>query len=642
MLKQPDSKVLLDIIEYLPDPTFVKDEDHRWVNMNSRMCDFIGVRKEDLVGKSDFDFFPPGEAEVFQRKDREVFQKMEVVENEEFFTDRQGLTHVISTRKAPFQDADGRKFLIGSIRDITHIKRVEAELRDNKQRFKKTFDFAPHGMAQVSLDGKFLRCNRALSEILGYDEAELETKSFQELTHPDDLAQDLAHVKAMIRGEIQTYSMEKRYTHKTGKVVWALLSVSLVHDATGEPQYFIAQVQNISEYKSHIEELKEAKETAELGKRSRSEFLANMSHEIRTPMNSILGLSELLTTTSMNKEDQDEFLRVIHSSGQALLCLLEDIIDFSRIDANKMRVVRDRFSLRTLLQDLRTLFRLQAKERSISLEIVAETVPDIVEADPYRLRQVLLNLIGNALKFTPYGGAIEVRVATDPNNEMLRFSVHDNGIGIPEDKLSEIFEAFTQVDYSKTRVYGGAGLGLAISHRLVSLMGGRLEVSSKLGRGSRFAFNIKNYAPFAEALPADKDGSNTTGQPALPHRSLSILVAEDNSVNQLLVKTILEKAGHKVTVVDNGKEAVNIFGKAAFDVVVVDVQMPVMDGYEAARLIKAKNLEGSPREIPVIALTAHVLDDHRDECQQAGIDEVLTKPVSRKELLRKVLELATR
>ena len=408
-----------------------------------------------------------------------------------------------------------------------------------------------------------------------------------------------------------------------------------------ERSQFTADLQKLVEERTR--DLARAKEVAEQASRAKSLFLANMSHEIRTPMNGIVGVTDLLLKTSVSARQRD-YLMTISSSASSLLRIIDDILDFSRIEAGKLTLEDLDFNIRRLVDEVAELLGPQAASKQIDVTVaVQDDVPPRLTADASRIRQVLVNLVSNAVKFTDEGGVVvQATVHHDDRQGSLKIRVKDSGMGIPEKHFQNLFEAFTQADNSTTRHFGGTGLGLAISKRLVELMGGLIGVESEVGKGSTFWFEIPvkiSFEPwFGESsiieLPAGFVEEMKQAAASAQEKA-NILVAEDNPVNRTVALGQLEELGFEAKAVENGQEALKAMEKEAFDIILMDCQMPLLDGYETARAIRRREAETPDRPpVRIIAVTAHAMKGDRERCLEAGMDDYLAKPFRSNDLAR--------
>ncbi|MBF0126552.1 MAG: PAS domain S-box protein [Magnetococcales bacterium] len=506
---------------------------------------------------------------------------------------------------------------------------------DEKKRLKEEIDLffavVDELLCIADTTGRFRRLNPTWERVLGFSMEELLAQPFFSFVHPDDILSTEQAV-ARLAGQTSLINFINRYRCRDGRYRW------LEWCAVPVGERIFASARDITERKQMEDDLREAKQKAEAAALAKGEFLAVMSHEIRTPMNVVLGMSELLQESELHPE-QRNMVRNLHQSSSRLLSVINDILDFSRIEAGNVPLVEIPFSPRDLLEEVTGLMRVTAVEKHLALiQRVAADVPQTVLGDDGRIRQVLLNLLGNALKFTQQG-EVTIQLSVDPiQRPDLVFEVTDTGIGIEKELLARIFEQFFQTDAGITRRYGGTGLGLAISRQLVERMGGRLEVESRLHEGSRFFFSLPLRVASRSVSREEVQGRPAESRTTRP---LRILLAEDVELNQMLFHGFLMNTSHQLVVVENGLAAVERVREETFDVVIMDVQMPIMDGYTATCRIRSHEREtGSPR-LPIVALSAHAMEGELERSIEAGCDHYLAKPLRKQvllDLLQKIVD----
>jgi len=545
---------------------------------------------------------------------------------------------------------------------VQEQKLAESALRQAHDQISFHIENTP--LATIIWNAQFQvqQWSRQAEKIFGWQAEEVIGKNLLEwqFVFEEDLENVNAEAERIIE-DVNTSTCQNRNYRKDGSVIYCEWFHSTLRDELGKVISVLSFAQDITDRKQAEIELEQAKEEAEASTRAKSEFLANMSHEIRTPMNGVLGMAQLLETTDLTDEQQD-FVRIISDSGGALLKVIDDILDFSKIESGKFEIELHPFDLTDVVKSVCNLLSSSALDRKILLKYrIQPDIPTTLIGDGSRLRQVLLNLVGNAIKFTAEGEVtVEVRYQKEDAKNNLLFMIRDTGVGIERDRLDRLFQPFMQADASINRKYGGTGLGLAISKHLVELMGGKIWVES-LGhrsgdvstnwppqdlqtdrKGSTFFFTISLQERAEIKLSSVKTDDQTIFDRQMAEQlPLKILLAEDNIVNQKFASFTLKKLGYQVDIVNNGLEALIAVQTQSYDLILMDIQMPEMDGLSATKQIRQNSSENSIAQPYIVAMTANALPNDQQVCLDVGMDDFISKPIDIQELIRVLAQVGS-
>jgi PAS domain S-box-containing protein len=509
-------------------------------------------------------------------------------------------------------------------------------LQQEQKRFNDVVENTEEWIWEVDTNGMYTYSSPIVEGILGYTHDEIVGKKhFYDLFHPQEREELKKAAFEVFSQKVAFKDFVNTIIHKNGQQVCCSTSGVPILDSQGNLTGYRGADIDITERNKAEEALKQAKKDAEAANESKSLFLANMSHEIRTPMNAIVGFSDVLKDEELT-EEQTKYVGIISQSATSLLQLINDILDFSKIEAGKLETEKIECNISEILEHLDSMLRPNAIAKHIEFEVLqCGRLPKSIYLDPIRLRQCLINLINNAIKFTEHGHVyLNISVETNDQKQYLRFDVEDTGIGIEQDKLKQIFNAFSQADESTTRKYGGTGLGLAITKQLTELLGGELTVNSTPGKGSTFSIimpvernenDTEEYDKYHYVDDYNEVKNDTDNSKPVYHGK--VLVAEDNISNQTLIKLLLKKVGVEPVLVENGQAAVEKVQNEQFDLILMDIQMPVMTGHDATKLIRK-----SGYMTPIVALTANAMKDDQVKCMEAGCDDYMSKPINRNKL----------
>jgi len=629
------------IIENTDDILWVMNTDFTFEYVSPSVFSFLGYTVEEHLKQSITDFLTPDSANILLKEFQEgmmhlqkkEYHKLRNIVNREIEFIRKDKTHGIALITIiMIRDEEYRiKKIRGKTTDITNKKRIEKELIQSEAKFRSIFDQSSAGLVIVGLDNRFIRCNAAFSNMLGYAEEELVGKSISDVTYQEDKEAGMCEMKHIIDGVIESAIVQKRYVRKDNSIVWCELKISLVRDENNNPLFFLPIIQDITKRRIAEQELIVAKEKAEDSERLKSAFLANMSHEIRTPMNGILGFTELLKDKTHTAEEQKEYLNIIEKSGERMLNIVNDVINISKLESGLMEISLSKTDINEQMDYIYQFFKPEALRKGIHL-LVKNTLPlskAIIETDKEKVYAILTNLVKNALKFTAEG---HIEMGYNRKDKFIEFYVKDTGSGICEDQKKIIFERFIQGSIELTRKYEGAGLGLSISKAYVEMLGGEIWVDSIVGKGSTFYFTIPynkvaEYETITKAIPLTDIKESKL-------KSLKILIADDDEISGQLIKIVVKPVAKEIINVKTGTEAVEVcFKNPDIDLALIDIKMPEMDGLEAIRQIRKFN-----KEMVLIVQTAFGLSGDRERSLEAGCSDYILKPINQnllKELINR-------
>ena len=618
------------VFEHAPSGICVAGPETQIVKVNEAICRMLGYSEQEVLAKKWTELCHPDDLAVALRKKDDLWGgSVEALNEEMRYIHRNGTVVWTKSRVSIVKASDGRPlYSVAHVEDITKRRRAEDALRESEDRFRSMADSCPSILWVSDTRGNLEFINKECRQFFGITSSEMKAREWQSVIHPDDAPEYIAAFERAMK-EHAPFRADARAHRGDGALRLIGSNAQPRMSPTGEYMGHIGLTADITERKRYEEELIRARRDAEVANLAKSRFLANMSHEIRTPMNGVIGMNQLLLETDLTAE-QRGYVQVAQTSGRTLLTLIDDILDLSKIEAGKVTLEKRSMDLRETVADVLLLIQPQSNAKGLQVSsFLSPDLPPLLKGDAHRLRQILTNLMGNAVKFTERGEiSLNVELVRKGKGELtVRFAITDTGIGMRPDQVDSLFSPFVQADTSTTRKYGGTGLGLAISKQLVELMGGKIGVNSREGHGSTLWFTaIFEDTTLGEITSAGEQAAASIKKPRLASpikHEERILVAEDNRTNQLVVLAQLKMLGYEADVVTNGAEAVEAVERGSYGLVLMDCEMPVMDGYEATRRIRT-SLQA---KIPIVSLTAGVTSSARERCLRVGMNGYLAKPL---------------
>ncbi|MBF0384847.1 MAG: PAS domain S-box protein [Candidatus Omnitrophica bacterium] len=612
----------------------VTDKYEKIVAWNPFAEQLLGMKQEDLFNKPVKDLYPNSEWTKLRKLN--VRQKGVLSSIETQMYKKGGAIIDVDLSISILKDSEGNIIgSIGIIRDISRQKEAQRLIRDSENKIRILLDNSAASIIMTDAEERIVSLNKFTEELLQYTKEDLHLKPIS-FIYPEDEWKRIRSER--IRDLGSKHHLETKVRRKDGLVIDVDVSINILKDSESRIIGSVGIMQDITEQKNLREMLIQAKLAAEQANAAKSMFLANMSHEVRTPMNTIMGMLDLTIDMELGAE-QKENIKVAKEAADNLLGLINDILDLSRVESGKIVLENIEFHLPAIINNVCRGLQVIAQKKKLGVVArIDPSVAELVAGDPVRLRQILINLVNNAIKFSDKGDIV-VDVAVEnkiKDKAVLRFSVIDQGIGIPKDKQEVIFEVFTQAEASTTRRYGGTGLGLAISKRLCEMMGGTIWVESDVGKGSKFVFTAEFRVIKQKA--GNDDGSRESenfDKMFEGLKGIKILLAEDNIVNQRMTAKLLQKYGFEVDAVDDGVKVIDLIKTKNFEMILMDAHMPNMDGFEATRRIREEE-KATGKHMPIIALTASAMEEDRKRCLDAGMDGYSSKPIDRHKLFEEI------
>ncbi len=623
------------LFNYANDAMFVISLDQKSPNygyfsdVNNVACKRLGYTREELLQKTPFD--------ISSDQDSDHNKQLEIQLNK--YGNATFQTTYIKKNGAKFPveisalhlTIDGKDLYMAIARDITEKKSTEEALQKSEHLYRLLADNV-HDVIWTTDDKLTPRhVSPSFSHLTGFPQVEAISLIHRDILRSSPFTND--HFQSLIQTKDKSLHWESEIRTASGEEIWVESIASPLPESSSHFTGIIGVTRDISSRKKIMMELEAAKEQAFAANMAKSEFLANMSHEVRTPMNGVLGMLQLMTMTSLDDE-QLEYVQTAMASGESLLTIINDILDYSKIEAGKLQITPEEFQIREIVKPLLISFKTAINYPKVNLLCsISPEVPTILVADHVRIRQILYNLVGNAIKFTEQGEihiGIRTLEAIGRNRIRLEFTIADTGIGVPDDIGDELFEPFTQIESPRQKKVKGTGLGLSIVKQLVTRMDGTVQLKRNAEQGTTVTFTL--VVGKGEIYSAPEAAKIPTPILTSPNRRLSTLIVEDEQINQQILQAILTKLGHRSTIAGDGNIALKLLKTHQFDIVLMDVQMPELDGIETTKIIRSSEDYRHVQDIPIIALTAYAMAGDKDKCLEAGMDSYLAKPVDIKAL----------